>query len=85
MPSRRLTRRRHRLPALAAEQSSSEGFLVNDVFNFPDERPGIGVVFGCVEAETGAAMQAAVAACRVAHSPSCPPPLVALPAGSGSL
>jgi hypothetical protein len=36
-----------------AEQSSSEGRLVKDVFTFPDNVTKVGVTFGCVNSETG--------------------------------
>eukprot|EP00775_Hariotina_reticulata_P001974 gene1974-2297_t len=36
-----------------AEQSSSEGRLVKDVFTFPNNITKVGVTFGCVNSETG--------------------------------
>ena len=36
-----------------AERSSSEGWLLSDVFAFPDGGPPVGVVFGCEAGETG--------------------------------
>jgi hypothetical protein len=37
----------------AAEESSSEGWLVQDKFTFPDKGSSIDVVFGCEAYETG--------------------------------
>lgn len=36
-----------------AEQSSSEGKLVRDVFTFPNQRTRVPVAFGCEDGETG--------------------------------
>lgn len=41
------------LPPLAAEHSSSEGWLVLDKFSFPDGGIPIDVTFGCETRETG--------------------------------
>ena len=43
----------HCLPVHAAEQSSSEGWLVQDKFAFPDKGSSIDIVFGCEAYETG--------------------------------
>ncbi|GIL60482.1 hypothetical protein Vafri_15027 [Volvox africanus] len=36
-----------------AERSSSEGWMVEDVFGFPDAQPPVRMVFGCENGETG--------------------------------
>lgn len=42
-----------RTPDLAAERSSSEGWLVEDDFRFPDAGLPVRLVFGCENGETG--------------------------------
>ncbi|PNH07727.1 Aspartic proteinase-like protein 2, partial [Tetrabaena socialis] len=36
-----------------AERSSSEGWLIEDAFGFPDDQPPVRMVFGCENGETG--------------------------------
>ncbi len=41
------------LPLPTAERSSSEGWLIEDAFGFPDGLPPVRLVFGCENGETG--------------------------------